>query len=271
MTPIYRFTPGTTPVLISVPHAGTLIPDPLRARLTPAALRLPDTDWHVDALYDFAARLGVGLLTATHSRYVIDLNRDPEGKPLYPGADNTELCPTTTFHRDAVYKSGNGPDDAEIAQRVATYWRPYHQRLAEELAALRARFGVAVLWDGHSIASEVPRFFKGRLPDFNLGSARGASADASLIAEARHVLESATAYSTVLDGRFTGGYITRKHGRPADGIHALQLEMAQIAYMDEKTYELMPTRAQPLKAVLEDCVATLVSWAKTRATAKVGA
>jgi N-formylglutamate deformylase len=272
MTPIYRFTPGTTPVLISVPHAGTFIPDALRARMTPAALDLPDTDWHVDTLYGFAAQLGVGLLTATHSRYVIDLNRDSQGKPLYPGADNTELCPLTTFHRDPVYRAGEEPVQAEIAQRVVTYWQPYHDKLTSELAALRQRFGVAVLWDGHSIASEVPRFFEGRLPDFNLGTARGASADPALTAEALRVLESAKDYSTVLNGRFTGGFITRRHGQPAQGIHALQLEMAQIAYMDEKPpYPLVPDRARRLQDVLEDCVKALVAWAKAHAATKVGA
>lgn len=272
MTPIYRFTPGTTPVLISVPHAGTIIPDDLRARLTPAALDLPDTDWHVDALYDFAKRMGVGLLTATHSRYVIDLNRDPDGKPLYPGADNTELCPLTTFHRDAVYLAGQEPNEAEIAQRVEAYWRPYHERLAAELAALHARFGVAVLWDGHSIASQLPRFFQGRLPDFNLGSAKGTSADASLTIVARRALKAAADYSTVVDGRFTGGFITRRHGQPAKGIHALQLEMAQITYMDEKSpYPLVPARVERLKPVLESCIGALVTWAAERATTKVGA
>src|SRR5690606_941427 len=153
MTEVFRFAPGSTPVLISIPHAGTQIPAELAARMTGEALALPDTDWHVERLYDFATSLGAGLIVATHSRYVVDLNRDPSGKPLYAGADNTELVPLSTFAREAVYRPGLAPDDAEVAQRVARYWKPYHDRIAAELAALKARFGVAVLWDAHSIPS----------------------------------------------------------------------------------------------------------------------
>ncbi|HZB92379.1 MAG TPA: N-formylglutamate deformylase, partial [Stellaceae bacterium] len=230
---LFRFTPGSTPLLISFPHVGTFIPDDLAKRMTEAALPLPDTDWHVDRLYDFAASLGAGTLVATHSRYVVDLNRDPAGTPLYPGAQNSELVPLLTFAGEAIYRAGAAPDAAEVARRVERFYVPYHQALAAELSRLTQRFGFALLWDAHSIASRVPRFFSGRLPDLNLGSARGASAAPALVRRVMAVLEAASPFSAVLDGRFTGGYITRHFGRPDRNIHALQLEMAEIAYMDE--------------------------------------
>jgi N-formylglutamate amidohydrolase len=266
MTEVFHFTRGSTPVLISIPHAGTHIPAEMSARMTGDALDLPDTDWHVERLYDFAAALGAGVIVATHSRYVVDLNRDPSGKPLYQGADNTELVPLSTFARDAVYRPGLGPDAPEVAQRVARYWRPYHDRLAAELDALKARFGIAVLWDAHSIPSLVPRFFDGRLPDLNLGSARGASAAGGLVAEVMKTFAAEGAFSSVVDGRFTGGYITRSFGRPQADVHALQLELAQIAYMDEDPpYRFDAARAAPLKSLLERTMTAVIGWAQAHA------
>jgi N-formylglutamate deformylase len=265
MMETYSFVPGATPLLVSVPHAGTHVPDWLAARLTPEAAALPDTDWHVDRLYDFVRDTGAGLLIATHSRYVIDLNRDPSGAELYPGADNTEIVPMTTFARQSIYRAGQAPDAVEVAERIATYWHPYHQRLAEEVENVLARHGVAVLWDGHSIASQVPRFFSGRLPDLNLGSAGGTSADASLIALAAAELAAAPAFSRAIDGRFKGGYITRRFGAPARGVHALQLEIAQIAYMDEQLpYQWDKRRAAPLERLLRACLAAVLGWARAR-------
>ncbi|HEX2117163.1 MAG TPA: N-formylglutamate deformylase [Alphaproteobacteria bacterium] len=267
MSEVFQFVPGTTPVLISVPHAGTTIPAEIAARMTTEALDLPDTDWHVPLLYDFARQLGAGLIVATHSRYVIDLNRDPSGKPLYPGADNTELVPLTTFNRDAVYRSGLGPDDDEVAQRVSRYWRPYHDKLAGELETLKARHGVAVLWDAHSIPSMVPRFFRGKLPDLNLGSAKGTSAAPDLIEAVARMLKTTNAFSSVVDGRFTGGYITRRFGQPRSGVHALQLELGQACYMDESPpYRFDAQRAAPLKALLEKTIEVVVAWARAHAT-----
>jgi N-formylglutamate deformylase len=262
---IFRFAAGTTPLLISFPHVGTVIPEALARRMMPAALARPDTDWHVDRLYDFAPALGAGMLVAVQSRYVVDLNRDPAGDPLYPGAENSELVPLTTFAREPIYRAGEAPGADEVAERVAGSFVPYHRALAEELERLQRRFGFAVLWDAHSIASRVPRFFEGRLPDLNLGSARGASAAPELVRRVLAVLEAAPPFSAVLDGRFTGGYITRHFGRPAQNIHALQLEMAEIAYMDESPpYPYDPTRAAPLKRVLERVVRTVLAWCSER-------
>jgi N-formylglutamate deformylase len=266
MNEIFDFVPGTTPVLISVPHAGTEIPAEMAARMTGEALDLPDTDWHVPLLYDFARALGVGLIVAKNSRYVIDLNRDPSGKPLYPGADNTELVPLTTFGRDAVYRSGLAPDDDEVAQRVARFWRPYHDKLAGELDALKAKHGLAVLWDAHSIPSVVPRFFNGKLPDLNLGSAKGSSAPPDLVEAVTRVFLSTNAFSSVLDGRFTGGYITRRFGQPKQSVHALQLELGQAAYMDEAPpYRYDADRAAPMRALLAKTIEAVVAWAQARA------
>jgi len=230
----YTFRAGRTPLLVSMPHTGTHIPEALARRMTPIALTVPDTDWHMERLYDFLEELGASVLVATHSRYVVDLNRPPDNANLYPGQDTTGLCPVDTFHREPLYAPGEAPGDAEIAERVARHWQPYHDRLAAELARLKAAHGRALLWDAHSILSVVPRFFDGTLPDFNLGTADGRSC-ASGTGEALLAIASrAPGYRAVLNGRFKGGYITRRYGRPAEGVHAFQLELSEATYMDEK-------------------------------------
>ncbi|MGF1608817.1 MAG: N-formylglutamate deformylase [Kiloniellales bacterium] len=261
----YRFTAGSAPLLVSMPHVGTHLPPELAARLTPAARGLPDTDWHVDRLYDFLGELGASVIAATHSRYVIDLNRDPEGKPLYPGASETELCPTSSFDSAPLYRDGAAPGPDEVAARREALWRPYHERLAAELAALKARHGRVLLWDAHSIRSRVPRFFEGRLPDLNLGSGGGTSADPGLIAAVAQVLGEAAAsagrYSHAVDGRFKGGHITRRYGDPAQGIHALQLELSQITYMDEAPpYAFREDLAEGIRPVLRRLLETALDW-----------
>ncbi len=265
MKPIFEFAAGTTPLLVSVPHAGAYMPDDLARRLTPEAAAMPDTDWHVEKLYSFAGEMGAGLISANYSRYAIDLNRDPTGTPLYPGADNTELVPLGTFAREPVYRPGQAPDAGEVAERVEKYWKPYHAALAAEIDAIRQRHGIAVLWDGHSIWSVVPRFFEGRLPDLNLGSVSGASADGDLTDCARAALDG-PGMSLVVDGRFKGGYITRKFGRPAEGMHALQLEKAMAAYMEEAPpYRWDPVRAAPMVARLRRTLGAVLAWAAARA------
>lgn len=258
---LFTLVPARLPLLVNIPHAGRQLSPGLAERLTPVAGRLADTDWHVEKLYAFATELGAGLMVATHSRYVVDLNRDPDGKPLYPGADNTELCPTRGFDGLPLYRTGAAPEDAEVRQRAAAYWQPYHARLAAELAAIRERHGFAILLDGHSIISEAPRFFEGRLPDLNLGTNEGRSCDPGLAVAACGVLGAAPGFTSVHNGRFKGGYITRHYGRPERGVHALQLEIAQCCYMDERNLELWdPHRAAPLTAVLRRLVETLLHW-----------
>lgn len=262
---LWRHISGATPVLIDIPHCGTFVPPEIARNLTPAGQRLLDTDWHVEKLYAFAPKLGAGLFHATHSRYVADLNRDPDGVPLYPGADNTEVCPLKSFHDAELWLPGRAPDAGEAKRRVDAYWRPYHAALAAEIAGVRARHGYCVLLDGHSIFSEVPRFFAGKLSDFNLGTADGRSCAPSLQARAAAVLAEAGGFTQVVNGRFKGGYITRHYGMPEQGIHALQLEMAMSAYLDERAPERYDAaRAARLIAVLEKLVAVLVDWSPGR-------
>ncbi len=262
---IWKRHPGTTAVLIDVPHCGTHVPPEIARDLTPAGQRLLDTDWHVETLYAFAPKLGAGLFHATHSRYVADLNRDPDGVPLYPGADNTEVCPMKSFHDAELWLPGRAPDAAASKRRVDAYWRPYHAALAAEIAAVKARHGFCVLLDGHSIFSEVPRFFAGKLPDLNLGTAGGRSCAPSLQERAARVLGAAAGFTHVVNGRFKGGYITRHYGKPEQGVHALQLEMTMSAYLDERAPERYePARAARLIEVLEKLVAALVAWSPER-------
>jgi len=234
--------------------------------MAPAAAALPDTDWHVDRLYDFLDGLGASVLSATHSRYVIDLNRPPDNTNLYPGQDTTPLVPLDTFAREPLYRPGEAPDEREVGARVARYWRPYHDTLRSELERLRKTHGYALLWDAHSIASELPRFFSGRLPDLNLGSASGASCapaiEAAVFAEAGR----AAGYTAVLNGRFKGGYITRAYGRPADRVHAMQLELSQRTYMNEPSpFEFREDLANRLRPVLRRLLETFVATAKASA------
>jgi N-formylglutamate amidohydrolase len=260
-TETYDFEPGTTPLLISVPHGGTGIPADIRAQMTDAADAVPDTDWHVPKLYDFASALGVGLLAATQSRYVVDLNRNPDGAVLYQGADNTELVPTRRFDNAALYPPGGAPDTAEIERRRKAYWQPYHTKLAQELEAIHQRHGHALLLDAHSICSTVPRFFEGRLPDLNLGTADGASCAPALQAQAWAVLAAAPGFSAVCNGRFKGGAITRRYGHPAQGVHALQLEIAQACYMNEAPpFAWNRARASALVEVLHRLIRALLAW-----------
>ena len=258
---LFEIHRGDAPLIIDVPHAGTFLPPEIAVRLTPVARTVPDTDWHVEKLYSFARAVGATLLAATHSRFVVDLNRDPSGVALYAGADNTELCPTRTFDNEPIYAEGGAPDAAAITLRRGVYFDPYHAVLAAEIERVRARHGYAVLLDGHSIRAVVPRFFAGRLPDFNLGTAQGASCAPALQAIAADVLAQATGFTHVVNGRFTGGYVTRRHGQPSRGVHALQLEMAQSAYMDEAPpYRWDPAVAARLRQVLMRLADALLAW-----------
>jgi len=259
MSELFRFQAGEAPLLVSMPHVGIELPQELRAAMTPVAVAVADTDWHVDRLYDFAAELGASVLAARYSRYCIDLNRDPEGKSLYPGASVTELCPTSTFDDEPLYV-GAAPDQGEIRRRRETYWQPYHGKLREELARLRKKHPRVLLWEGHSIRSVVPRFFEGRLPDLNFGTGGGKTADPVLVERLLEVA-GASRFSLVLNGRFKGGYITRAYGVPEQGVHAVQLELAQAAYMDEAPpFPWDPGRAAELRGLLRELLTAGLRW-----------
>lgn len=261
--PPFRFRAGTRPLLISMPHVGTYVPPALAARFTDEARQVPDTDWHLERLYDFADELGASVLVATHSRYVVDLNRPPDNQNLYPGQDTTALCPVDTFDKTPIYADGVLPDDAEIKTRRDAIWYPYHRQLQRELERLRTVHGSVVLWDAHSIRSVLPRFFEGQLPDLNLGTANGASCDTPL-AQTLLAIGQASTYSAVLNGRFKGGHITRQYGQPERGIHAVQLEMTQCAYMQEALpFDYLPERAAAVQPVLRAMLEASLRFAET--------
>lgn len=259
MTDLYRLRRGTTPLLISVPHVGTEIPCDIADQLVPRALGTEDADWHLDRLYAFATELGASLIVPRFARYVVDLNRPPENTPMYPGVNNTELCPTRFFTGEPLYRDGCAPDAAEVARRVASYWRPYHDALAGELARLQAEHGHAVLFDGHSIQAELPWLFEGRLPDLNFGTVDGSSCAAALRERLLRQLQAHPAHSHVVDGRFKGGYITRHYGRPAEGRHAVQMEMGWHCYMrpPHDYDEALAAQVQPLLRAL---ARTMIEW-----------
>ena len=259
--PAFRFRQGTRPLLLSMPHVGTYVPPALAARLTEESRQVPDTDWHLERLYDFADAIGASVLVATHSRYVIDLNRPPDGASLYPGQSVTGLCPVDNFDNRGIYLDpADVPGDAEVAERRDAIWHPYHAKLAEELARMKAEHGTIALWDCHSIRSVLPRFFEGKLPDLNLGTGKGTSCDASLASSVLAIAQQAPGLTSILNGRFTGGYITRNYGNPEQGVQAIQLEMTQSSYMQEALpFDYLPevaTKVQPtLRKMLENVLA----------------
>jgi N-formylglutamate deformylase len=260
----YTLHQGTAPLLVSLPHDGVALPDDIAARMTEAGRRVPDTDWHVGKLYALARDLGASVIVPRWSRYVADLNRDPEGHALYPGRAETALVPAMTFAGERIYAQGEQPGDDEIARRKRTYWQPYHEALAGELERMRVRHRRVVLWDGHSIRSRVPMFFDGQLPDFNLGTAGAASCSPALQDALTEVLcaqapGGAGRFSHVVNGRFKGGYITRHYGQPDEGIDAVQLELAQHTYMDEDSFEYQPERAADVQRVIRELLDACLS------------
>ena len=257
---------GSAPLLVSVPHAGTWLPDQLAPRLASAWLARKDADWYVDRLYGFARRLGATRVATAVSRTVIDVNRDGSGRSLYPGMVTTELCPTATFDGEPLCRPEAAPDATEVGERRAAYYDPYHAALRAELDRLRGLHARVVLFDAHSIRSSVPRLFEGVLPAFNLGTNSGASCAPGLVAPLERVV-AATGLDWVTNGRFKGGYITRHYGQPERGIHAVQLELSMRTYLDEPASVSEATwppayaevRAAGLVAtlvrVLEECLA----------------
>ena len=260
---------GESPLILSMPHGGQRLMPGLENRLTEAGLRLADTDWWIERLYDFGDALGASRVRTDMSRYVIDVNRDPAGRSLYPGQATTGLCPETAFDGTPLYKSGQSPDRAEIEERRLAYFDPYHAALSALIERAKARHGLALLYDCHSIRSQVPRLFEGELPTFNIGSNGGTSCAPELEDIAREICAAAPGYRSVANGRFKGGWITRTYGRPDAGVHALQMELAQKAYMLECppwTYDV--GKAGCLRAVLKPLLQALLAWTEDRARGK---
>jgi len=241
---------GSKPILISMPHNGILVPDDILLKMTDSAKLLVDTDWYLDKLYQFAVDQGCYLIKPKYNRYVIDLNRSKHDENLYPGQDTTELCPTTQFSKRKIYLDGYEPKQKEIEQRVEQYWQPYHEQIALTLAQIKDKFGIALLFEAHSIKSEVPRFFEGQLPDFNFGTYNGKSC--SELLEQSFSGWEPEGYSAVTNGRFKGGYITRAYGNPRKNIHSLQLELSQATYMNEDKLEFDQGKANRVTLALQE-------------------
>ncbi|RYX89806.1 MAG: N-formylglutamate deformylase [Comamonadaceae bacterium] len=251
MTTVFELQQGSIPLLVSMPHIGTQIPDALHHEYVPRALATEDADWHLRELYDFVPLMGASRITPTLSRYVIDLNRPPDDAPMYPGASNTELCPTHFFNGDKLYLPDREPAPAVRAQRRSDYWLPYHEALANEIARIKDVHGFVLLWDAHSIRSEIPWLFEGRLPDLNIGTASGASADDTIAQAMVSACKDVPGVTSILNGRFKGGYITRHYGNPAQHVHAVQLEMCQSTYMQEVApYAYDPALAARIQPVI---------------------
>lgn len=258
---------GEAPLLVSIPHTGTEVPEDVAAGLVPGRALL-DTDWWVERLYDFAAGLGATVVRTAISRTVIDVNRDPSGVSLYPGQATTGLCPTTTFDGEPLTLEGHEPDAAEIDRRRAAYFEPYHRALDHELARLKALHPTVVLYDCHSIRSVIPRLFEGELPVFNIGTNSGASCDPALQGAVARLCAGSD-FSWVANGRFKGGFITRHHGRPEAGVHAVQMELACRGYMREPAPPIDadtwptpydPAVAAPMRAVLTNILKACLAF-----------
>jgi N-formylglutamate amidohydrolase len=262
MSAVFDFAAGSSPLLISIPHDGRELAPGMAARMSGPGRALPDTDWHVRRLYGFAAQLGAGILAANYSRYVVDLNRPADDSALYAGQVSTGLCPLTTFDGAPIYAAGNEPDGAERRARIEAYWRPYHDKLQAELDRLRRRHGYVLLWDAHSIRAAVPRLFEGTLPDLNVGTNDGRSCAAEIAAAVSDAAD-ASGFESVTNGRFRGGFITRHYGTPASGVHAIQLELAQRAYMDEDSLVFLPPAADRLRHSIRRMLTAFASTAET--------
>ncbi len=257
--PLFDYRPGDAPLLIAAPHVGTYIPADIAENLNDVGRAVNETDFHVHRLYDFAQDLGAATLWATHSRYVVDLNRDPDSLSLYPGLFETPMCPTCDFDQVAIYRDGYEPEDAEIARRREMYWQPYHRRLAESLNEMRARHGYALLIDAHSIRPSIPSLFEGSLPDLSFGFNDGRASAPSIIQTVKTWADGQTQWSHVIDGRFKGGYTTRLYGQPDQNIHAFQIEIVQNAYLNMASpYLYDPDIAAPMSLSLKRLVETLL-------------
>lgn len=248
MNPVDVFQ-GDGPLILGQPHGGTFVPEDTAARLNDNGLALADTDWHITRLYDGLCQ-GATVVKANFHRYVIDANRGPDDASLYPGQNTTNLVPLTDFDGKPIWKDGEEPNAAEVASRIAEWHRPYHAALEAEIARIKSNHGFAILFDCHSIRSHIPFLFEGTLPDFNIGTNSGVTCDPEIERAAVGSCE-ASPFTHVLNGRFKGGWTTRHYGRPQGRVHAIQMEIAQVRYMDEHApWAWADERAAQTRAVL---------------------
>ena len=243
---------GNSPLILGFPHTGTFVPDDIRARLNVTGRKQTDTDWHVHELYR-------GLLPeattvrATFHRYCLDANRDPSGASLYPGQNTTGLIPLTDFDNRPLWIEGGEPDETETVERVLRFHAPYHRVLQAEIERVRAKHGIAILYDCHSIRSVCPFLFEGKLPDFNIGTDNGKTCDPLIEQEVGAICAAADGYTSVVNGRFRGGWTTRHYGRPGDGVHAIQMELAQATHLKSEAlpFDYDVEKAAGLRKVLQ--------------------
>jgi formiminoglutamase len=255
---------GTSPVILAFPHTGTDVPADIWERLNDNGRILADTDWHIERLY--AGLLPeVTTVRATFHRYVIDANRDPDGVSLYPGQNTTGLVPETDFDGKPIWKDGEAPTEADIAYRLAHFHAPYHAALAAEIERVKAIHGVAILYDCHSIRSLIPFLFEDRLPDFNVGTDMGRTCAREIETATFEICAKAEGYTSILNGRFKGGWTTRHYGRPQTGVHAIQMELAQVSHLATEAlpFALDETKAARLRIPLQDILNRLEALAST--------
>ena len=261
---LYDLKHGNSALIISIPHAGTFVPQDIKSRFTDIAHHVPDTDWFVPQLYtEYAEENDVTVISANYSRYVVDLNRPADGTPLYPGQASLPICPPQSFDGENIYQDGAEPTADEIEDRIAAYWQPYHDEIRTQIARIKEQHGYAILYDAHSIRQTVPRLFDGALPVLNLGTVNGKSCH-SEIEHAANTAAQNSDYDCILNGRFIGGYITRHYGNPDAQVHALQMELAQSAYMDEDTVNYDEEKAEKLKTVLSRILNAMTDNARAR-------
>ncbi len=254
MTPV-EVARGSAPIVLGLPHTGTFLPNDIWQRLNPRGQELADTDWHIHRLYEGLLD-DVTTVRATFHRYVIDANRDPSGASLYPGQNTTGLIPLTDFDGNDIWQAAPSPE--ETVARQAEFHQAYHAALEEELARVRAIHGHVILYDCHSIRSEIPFLFDGTLPDFNIGDNDGVTCSNVITNTVASVCDAATGYSTVINGRFKGGWTTRHYGRPETGVHAIQMELAQSTYMQERApWTWDESKAQSVRVHLKNILEQL--------------
>ena len=258
----HRFRQGSSPLLVSFPHDGSLIPDRIAPTMTDAGRTSRDTDWFLSRLYDFPELADASLIIAEQSRYVIDVNRPKTDESLYPGLTTTGLIPQTRFDGEPIYKTE--PDEAEIERRIEEVWGPYHEQLQSEMDRLKAKFGIAVLIEAHSIESVLPLLFEGKLNDFNIGTYHGQSSDPGLSDAILKVLGPQSSYSYVFNDRFVGGHITRHYGNPAKNHHAVQFELSQDTYLDDKNKTWDQSKANLVQPVFRSIISEIKQWLKTQ-------
>ncbi len=242
---------GKSPVVLAMPHGGQQIPAAIAARLNDLGRRIDDTDWWIDRLYDDLLD-DPTVVKATFSRYVADANRAPDNESLYPGQNTTGICSPLSFDGKPIYRAGQEPDSAEIETRIKQFHEPYHQALRAQIERIKALHGVAVVYDCHSIRSHIPYLFEGELPVFNIGTNGGATCNPKIEACVVEVCKGAEDYSFALNGRFKGGWTTRHYGQPDQGVHVIQMELAQRAYMEEKPpWSYRTDRAEQIRPYLK--------------------